>query len=146
MSMRRLMASLAITAALAVAMPGSAWAQSGNVGGTIGKKDKVVTGGDVPANRPARKARAAADTANPGGCRSIIGTWAWFNNLAVVFKSDRTAVATNGDTSTWTCNGGMYLVTWKSMGHTDRLTLSSDGRRLSGTSTLLGIAVSATRK
>jgi hypothetical protein len=40
----------------------------------------------------------------------------------------------------------MFSVIWKSFGHTDRLTLSPDGKQLSGNSSLMGIAVSGTRK
>ncbi len=57
--MRRFIAFFAVAAALAVApMAEQVWAQAGNTGGTIGKKDKVVTGGDQPPKKASPRTRS----------------------------------------------------------------------------------------
>ena len=155
--MRGLALSFAILAAAALlSMPASALAQAGSTGGSIGKQGKSASGGEeqaTPRAAPGRKSRIN-DPASPeespheskSPCGRIVGTWRWFNNVDVVFRSDGTGEATNGDRSTWTCSGGMFSVTWRSFGQTDRLTLSPDGKQLSGNSSMMGIAVSGTRK
>ena len=127
--MRRFMACFAVMGALAVAMPGSAWAQSGNVGGTIGKKDKTVTGGDQPAITPARKTRATAAAPKASGCRALVGSWSWpFGNS--VFKADRSVRHSMGNTGKWSCAGATVVINWDH-GVVDRAILSPDGPTLS---------------
>lgn len=144
------MATLLVTDRIALA-------QAGSTGGTVGNTDKSVSGGDEQKAPPRANLRQSPRTfpaqVKPAGdrretgspCGRLVGTWKWFNGVDVVFKANGTAEATNGDTSKWVCDGGMYRVTWKSFGQTDRITLAPDGQTLSGTSSLLGIAVSGTR-
>jgi hypothetical protein len=94
----------------------SAWSQAGSTGGTIGKQDKSLSGGDEEsAPRPnTRAAKPAPAKARPSGdtdCHRIVGTWkSDYNGVVLVFAQDGTAV-TNGGTEgpnfTWTCSGGV---------------------------------------
>lgn len=145
---------LAAAAALSLAWVHDAAAQAGSTGGSIGKQGKSVSGDESspapaqpqrqgPAPRPASPKRQAAQP--PSNCPSLAGTWSWFTNGDVVFRADGTAEQTNGFTARWSCAGGMYTVSWNSIPATDRLTLSSDGTRLSGTNNW-GLTVTGMRK
>lgn len=139
--------------------PAAAIAQAGSAGGSIGKQDKSAIGTErAPQAAPAKQSPQATkhrrhrtdDGDEPRantetGCRQIAGAWSWFNGLDVVFSANGTGRATNGDTSDWTCNGGMYKVTWHFFGNVDMLTVTNNGKSISGTGAF-GIHVSATRK
>jgi len=152
---RFVMAGLIALCAVAAAayLSSSALAQAGSAGGSLGKKNKSASGGEPSepaarkkASRAKPKTEASENASREGAkCGRIVGTWHWFNNLDVAFKGDGTGSATNGDTSSWTCDGGMYTVTWHFFGNVDRLTVSSNGKEISGTG-IMGIQVSATRK
>jgi len=140
-------------------VPTVAIAQAGSAGGLIGKEDKSAVGTEnapqaAPANQSPHATKRRRHRTDDGdqpsakmetGCRKIVGTWSWFNNLDVVFSADGTGRATNGDTSNWICTGGMYQVTWHFFGNVDMLTVSSDGKSVSGTGAF-GIRVTGTRK
>ena len=146
--MRGLIASLAVMIALAVAMPTPAWAQ-GNVGGTIGKKDKTVTGGDQPPPKKAPRPRAAPSATKIGGCgRSLVGSWSGTAGLGVIvltFNADGSASTNNGFTGRWKCDGGAYLITWHT-GSTTTLRVSSDGKTFTGTSGVFSVGFTGTRQ
>ena len=68
-------------------------------------------------------------------CRTVVGSWTWKfldQTEIVVFKADGTGSATNGNTSTWTCGGRTVVINWR-QGQVDTMTLSSDGKRMTGT-------------
>ena len=65
------------------------------------------------------------------GCGRIVGGWKWSNNLDVVVKSDGSADATDGGHAALACNAGMYVFRWGA-GNSSRMTLASDGKRMSG--------------
>lgn len=119
----------------------SALAQAGSTGGTIGKQDKSVSG-DSPAvesapaakPRPRRSANDAPARANGESCGRISGTWQWWNGGETVFRMDGTASHTSGQTATWTCSDGNYVVSWST--GIDKLRISSDGKRLDGSNNL----------
>lgn len=128
-------------------------AQGGTVGGTIGKQRKSVSGGDEPTERrraappPRRKtapATGSRTSRQPAAsrCGRAAGTWAWFNGGTVTIGAGGTA-SSGSLTASWSCMGGQIIIVW-SHGYTDRLTLSPDGNRLSGTNGI--IAVSGRRK
>lgn len=78
-----------------------------------------------------------------GSCTSIPGVWSWFVNGDVTFKSNGTL--TQGPrTGRWTCSNGIVTIVW-SHGYTDRVTLSSDGRKMTGTNEY-GNAISGARR
>lgn len=119
----------------------TAFAQAGSTGGTIGKQDKSISGGEdaagsqrvVPMRKPALPARQSAATAPTGGpCNRIVGTWLWYNGVSVtVHSNSNTTTQSDGNSATVVCAGGTYSFTWLGI-HTVRETLSSDGKRLSG--------------
>jgi len=119
----------------------SAFAQAGSTGGTIGKQDKSISGGEdaadsqraVSMRKPPRPSRQSAATAPTGGpCSRIVGTWLWYNGVSVtVHSSSNTTTQSDGNSATVVCAGGTYSFTWLGI-HTVRETLSSDGKRLSG--------------
>ncbi len=127
---------------MGVALAGSAsaadhvrLAQAGSTGGTLGKTDQSLSGGQRkpgPAMEP-KKTKGAAPEARQSGCARIAGSWAWSNGLGVVIGANGTASSTSGDKATWICTGGMYLFKWQMFGTETRVTLSADGKRLSGT-------------
>ena len=128
-------------------------AQGGSVGGIIGKRGKSVAGEEaVPSPERSKRARQPSKRAQPpeaqgrrsaGPCGNVTGTWAWYNNVEVVIRVDGTTSASNGDRGRWTCANGQLLIRWR-IGR-NRLTLSPDGKRLTGTN-LLGAAISNARK
>jgi hypothetical protein len=130
---------LQVSLALAMfSVPCFAQVQPGSAGGSVGKIDKSVSGGEEPQTPPPARAAPKPSNATPakhaeesGGCGRIAGTWTWSNNLDVVVKSNRTADATNGGHAVLTCDSGMYVFNWNS-GNATRMTLAADGRRLSG--------------
>ena len=154
---RRLLLAAAAALALACAQPHAAAAQAGSTGGSIGKQGKSVSGGESPPEprraapqpapaRPATSRRSetprAAEAASP--CAGVAGVWTWFVGGDAVFKPNGAVEAVNGLTARWTCRDGIFTVTWVN-GFVDRLTLSSDRSRLSGTNNL-GFTVTGTRK
>jgi hypothetical protein len=81
------------------------------------------------------------DNAMGGSCGRIVGVWTWSNGLSVVVKPDGRADVSNGDYGIVTCAGGTYEFKWQSLisqmfGNVVRMTLSSDGKRMSGTGLL----------
>jgi hypothetical protein len=131
-----------------------ALAQAGSVGGTIGKTDKSISGGVNVEGHASPKREAAPKrsvntkignkNATHGGCQRIIGTWTWFFGTTTVFSSGGSASNSSGLTSTWRCAGGVVVALW-SHGITDRITISSDGNRLSVSSSN-GITWAGARK
>ena len=120
----------------------TAFAQAGSTGGTIGKQDKSISGGEDAADsqravpirkKPPRPAGQSAATAPTGGpCSRIVGTWLWYNGVRVtVHSNSNTTTQSDGNSATVVCAGGTYSFTWLGV-HTVRETLSSDGKRLSG--------------
>jgi Flp pilus assembly protein TadD len=81
---------------------------------------------------------------------AIVGRWSWVENQTLEFKPDGTCSSTDGNTGSWGPNDMSkreFLVAWHvSDGRTivDHLTVSPDGRLLSGTNSY-GNAVSGSR-
>jgi hypothetical protein len=127
--------------------------QPGSTGGTIGKTDKSISGGEEAAeplqSLPRRDKRAAKPPNEASGetrgssCGRIVGTWNWVLGLTVVIKSNGSITASNGLTATWRCNGSQYSFAW-SNNITDRVSLSTDGNRLDAVNSV-GIHFSSTR-
>jgi len=138
----RLLASAVITAALSCASAGTAAAQAGSVGGTIGKQDKSISGNErAAAPRPARNQRQGRNKPSPASgrssqasCRSIVGTWAsWASGI---YGKQDTKIKADGtlehrtSKGTWSCTAGEYIHVWDSFGVRGPYTLSPDGKRL----------------
>jgi hypothetical protein len=80
------------------------------------------------------------------GSVSISGKWKWFNGAEVTFYSNGAVDASNGAKGNWQCThsvGRVYVIKWTN-GWTDTLTLSTNGRRLSGKNNM-GSPVTAQR-
>jgi hypothetical protein len=119
----------------------AALAQAGSTGGTIGKTDKSLSGGQEqgePQRQPEKKqlprspSTSEKKTGDP--CRKLIGRWAWNNaggTSETVFSSGGTGQnAAFNLTNTWKCSGGIAMVRW-SNGGSDHVTISRDGNSLS---------------
>jgi hypothetical protein len=130
------MRSVALLACAALIIPATVFAQAGSTGGTIGKTDKSIYGGEErskPQRAPEGKRSAVANekpTAN--SCQKIVGRWAWnsaWGTSETVFRSDGTGQNSGGWTNAWTCADGVAIVKW--FNHSDRVTVSRDGNSLS---------------
>ena len=131
----------------------------GQMGGTIGKQDKAVSGQDEtpgPRRKAGPKARASspAEPRNTGAGRSLSGVWSWTGQCAkydkpytgtlTVNQSGNTFTATHGGTNMWdggTISNGRISGNRVSFvrtygGYTDYLNLalsgSGGGLRMSG--------------
>jgi hypothetical protein len=131
--------SLAISH-LAFANASSGLAQAGSVGGTIGKQDKSISGGEEADRRraapvPKRSAAKTRETPSGRACNRIVGTWSWYPSVnESVFHKDGTALhPASGTTGKWSCAGDIVNVVWSNGGaaRTDRMTLSQDGNSIS---------------
>ncbi len=147
MSVKGIMAGIAGVVMLAAVASGEAAAQ-GNVGGTIGKKNKVISG-DTP-SAPARTQRPAkAKAVKQERAASIDGTWKWvancernvkFDGTLTFVKTGNTFTATHGhtnmfDTGTITngrINGNRVNFTRRSARDLDHVELRLSGGRMSG--------------
>jgi hypothetical protein len=127
---------------LALANASSVLAQSGSTGGTIGKQDKSVSGGDEadgPHAAPRSKPSATPKVASSGSsCSRIIGTWKWGGGLGLtkmVFDQNGTVRQTlTGSAGSWSCASTIVKTVFAN-GSTDRITISRDGNSLSVTTT-----------
>jgi hypothetical protein len=98
-------ASVFWTSAIAVAQ-----VQPGSTGGTVGKQDKSVSGGDTPQeSRPStRKQEPHPSVAKNSSCGRIAGTWQW-GGYTVVVKQDGSAHNSYGNVDgTWTCKDRQF--------------------------------------
>lgn len=138
-----------------------AFGQAGSTGGTIGKKNKSVSGEESAAGpdaaarphpkteRPIQK-RSRANVPLPGEsategslCEAVVGNWTFSNRIGVVFNAGGNLSATNGDAGKWTCKSGMVTARWKKW--TDHYVVSSDRAHMSGNSGLFNFALTATK-
>jgi hypothetical protein len=126
----------------------ASFAQAGSTGGTIGKTDKSVSGGEEPqGDKKAGRGAAAATKQAGNGCSRVAGRWQWkwLNNIdSVTLNANGTGTGRNGMPSTWTCTDRTVIIDWKSS--TNTLVISSNGNKLIGTSSFGGIAVVGTRQ
>jgi hypothetical protein len=149
------LSSVATTVAgilLGLCISTSVLAQAGSTGGSVGKTDKSVSG-DAPqrkirpeksdlGKRPATSSASSDVPASP--CLNAVGTWTFSNGISVVHKAWGAAAGSNGDSGDWSCAGSMITVHWANW--TDHYAISSQGRRLSGTSGFLNMSLTAEKK
>jgi len=126
-------------------------AQSGAVGGSIGKQGKSASGSvdPAPAPAPARPRIAPVPRESTSACgRSPVGSWsssAGVGTFVMTLNANGTASTDNGFTGRWKCSGGSYLVTWHT-GSTSTVSVGADGRTITGTSGAFGVGYSGTRQ
>jgi hypothetical protein len=146
------MKTCVIAAAVGVALlsvdASGVFAQAGSTGGTLGNTDKSISGsreepGRAGSDHETVPRRHRTDAGNQSGarCANIAGSWSWFNGTTTITGSS--IAHTNGDTGSWHCSDGVYVLTWRS-GVVDHLTLSDNGKRLAGNNSG-GIPVSGVR-
>jgi len=99
-----------------------AMAQAGSTGGTVGKQDKSVSGGEEqaePKSRP-HKSPVVADKPKSSGCGNVVGAYKWPVGITTI-KSGGVATGIPGVQGTWTCANGEVTIVWNN-GYTDHLT------------------------
>jgi hypothetical protein len=126
-------------------------AQAGSTGGTVGNRDKSISGSQAPAEAPATRQRKApsrrlASAPAPTACAAMIGKWAWANGGGDVEINSGGTLGRNGSrgAGTWSCHDGTIVLVWNEGGWVDKLSLSADGKSLSGNNQF-GVPVSGTR-
>ena len=126
-----------------------AFGQAGSIGGVVGKTDKSITSEvdavpAAPARKPARPANPKQARENShanlqpkgsGSCGPVRGSWLWYNGVTVTVTPNNRTTQSDGNSATVACADGTYTFTWFGFA-TTRMTLSSDGKRLSGTSAI----------
>ena len=119
----------------------TAFSQAGSTGGTVGKQDKSISGGEeqtAPAKQHAPSRRSADTRANTkstgSGCGPILGKWLFSNGVTVIVNANRTTTQSDGFSATVSCADGVYTFNWPIGSAT--VTLSADGRTISGTSSV----------
>jgi hypothetical protein len=128
---RRIVLILVFAMLPSFALETTALAQAGSAGGTIGKTDKSVSGGEAPSRRVAKR---SSERTNHGSlCDRVAGSWEWHwlnSSTVVTLSADGTSSAGNGNSGNWTCTGKTVVISWRS--GPDNLTLSPDAKRLDG--------------
>jgi len=117
-------------------------AVAASAGGTIGKRDKSVSGGEPEA--PARPKKRKPVTAPSGqsntrtqksaACGHVAGVWTangWWNGIYgrgdVTLNADGSARHVSGIVGTWTCDASNhFVIDWKDWAHGEG-TMSADG-------------------
>jgi hypothetical protein len=125
-------ASVFWTSAIAVAQ-----VQPGSTGGTVGKQDKAVSGGNTPQeSRPSTSKREPhLSVAKISSCGRIAGTWQW-GGYTVVVKQDGSAHNSYGNVDgTWTCKDRDYVFVFAGA-FIEHVTLSTNGNNVTGTNPL----------
>jgi hypothetical protein len=115
-------------AALSAPFGGAAFAQAGSTGGTVGKEDKSVSGGEeqtAPKSQTHRSASAPA-AAKPSGCGQVVGAYKGYSGIITVIKADGTTTLATGQEGIWTCANGRVTIVWNH-GFTDHLTPKPGG-------------------
>jgi hypothetical protein len=131
-----------ILAAIAVTATSKAsFAQAGSIGGTIGKQDKSLSGGeatppprrDTRPDKPAPAASSSPPREKQTRCMAIVGTWTWYLGITeTVFIQNGSMRNSNGVTGTWTCPRAPGSATWSNGPPiTETYTMSLDGNSLS---------------
>jgi hypothetical protein len=137
---------------------------SGNINGyhitCVGGTNRVVNSNTVPCDGALgihtpgtprvcsgyKVSTAEKETPTRGSCSGVVGSWAWAVAGAAhgraTFFLNHSAIHTIGGPGQWSCSNGQYTVTWSNHA-TDRFTV--EGSTLSGTSSVLGLPVSASR-
>jgi hypothetical protein len=140
----RALLSLSIASVVCVTVPfaGTAFAQAGSTGGTLGNTDKSISGERREEPSSQQKLREPKPHATSSSCGKIAGGWKWDGGI-VAIKTNGTAHHPTGGSGTWTCNNRQYVFSW-SNGFTDHVTLSGDGNSLSGSNNM-GYSFSASR-
>jgi hypothetical protein len=132
--MRTFTCAAIVLAAVALSVPfsGTAFAQAGSTGGTLGNTDKSISGErrEEPATPKSHTHRSvsapAADKTKSSGCGNVVGTYQWVVGIGVLKSGGVAASSVAGVQGTWTCANGQVTVVWNN-GYTDHLTPAPNG-------------------
>jgi hypothetical protein len=131
---------LAAMAGAAVALAALAWTLIGRTDGDDGPAREVIVADPAPAT-PGQTSAPATRPARGTSDAALVGCWRYANNATIEVRADGTTHTGPFD-GTWRGSGRRFTLVWPEP--VDTLTLSADGRRLSG-GNQYGIAVTATR-
>jgi hypothetical protein len=126
---------LLFTVAVSAPFAGTAFAQAGSTGGTLGNTDKSISGDrEQPRREEPRKRvtpKESNHTASGSSCRNIVGTWKWYLGLGqTTYLADGTSRSTFGTTGTWQCAGNAISGEWSNGSIKEHYVLSPDGDTL----------------
>ena len=131
-----------VLCALAVGVfsaPCVAQVQPGSTGGSIGKIDKSVSGGEE-ANQPRvaphpKRETGAQQTSSGQSCNGLVGTWSWYRGVTeMTFLKAGTMRNSSGAAGTWICTGGRSARSGDFISK-EQYTVSQDGKSMFVTST-----------
>ena len=128
-----------------LSVPAIAQVQPGSTGGTIGKQDKSISGGEEL--RTTKHKDLPVGSERGSVCTKVAGSyaWSWLNQKTVVtLNPDGSSSATNGNMGNWTCAGRTITINW-AFGGANVMNLSTDGGKLHGTNATAGISISGVR-
>jgi hypothetical protein len=78
---------------------------------------------------------AFAPVLHAAGCDKAVGHWSWFTGADVVMQADHSLLSDGKTLGTWDCTyigGAVLTLRWKATGGTDTVTITTDGKALSG--------------
>jgi len=132
-------------------VPCVAQVQPGSTGGSIGKTDKSISGGEEankPRVAPHLKQRNTSEqqTSQGHACNAIVGRWSWYRGVTeMTFFKGGTMRNSSGPTGTWTCINGRSARSGDFVSK-EQYTVSQDGKSMFVTSTWGGgVTFTATR-
>jgi hypothetical protein len=122
---------------IAMFVPTSALAQAGSIGGSIGKTDKSVSGGEEQTQKPSRpvtRAHNHSSEEKPKACPNIVGIWdSWasglFGKSDTTFNKDGTASHRSGITGKWWCDNGHIWLKWTTSDNHE-IKLTAGGKKI----------------
>lgn len=125
-----------------------ALAQTGSIGGTVGKTEKSVSGDEEETrSHPARPGIKGRASVHASACSKLLGVWKGALGGDIIFKSGGVALGTSPrNEGTWSCNDEQLTITWKTLAAIDRCSLSADGTVQTCRHNILGNSFVRTRK
>ena len=119
--------------------PCVAQVQPGSTGGSIGKTDKSISGGEEanqPRATPHPKREAGPQQTSSSNSCALVGTWSWYRGLTeMTFLPGGTMRSSVGSVgSTWTCTGKRTARSIAS-GNKEQYAIAQDGKSMFVTST-----------
>jgi hypothetical protein len=118
--------------------------QPGSAGGVVGDSPKSASGEEteIRSRRHRDGSSLGSGTASQlhRQCANIAGVWSWFGGTTTTINPGGSMQGSDGNSGSWQCSDDVYVLTWRDGGWVDRLILSENGTRLSGSNNW-GVAV-----
>jgi hypothetical protein len=145
---------LAVILFLSGAAPCFAQVQPGSTGGSIGKTDKSVSGGEAnnppTSTHPKRVDRDARQTSSGQSCNGLVGTWLWYRGVTEMTFLPGGTMQSNvvgPIAAKWTCTGKRTARSMSNDGSHEQYTIAQDGKSMFVTSTWGGgVTFTATKR